>query len=64
MVEGKLQREGEVVHIVVQRCYNISRLLQQLLPSNVANKTTGEQQLETKKEVTQGNIFAESRNFR
>ncbi|MBO9728963.1 MAG: error-prone DNA polymerase [Chitinophaga sp.] len=64
MVEGKLQREGEVVHIVVQRCYNISRLLQQLLPTHVGNKTTGEQQQEQKKEVTQGNIFAESRNFR
>jgi error-prone DNA polymerase len=67
MVEGKLQREGEVVHIVVQRCYNISRLLQHLIPSRVetkAVKVAGEQQQEQKKEVTQGNIFAEARNFR
>jgi error-prone DNA polymerase len=67
MVEGTLQREGEVVHIVVQRCYNISKLLQHLLPSRVEVKAapvTGEQQQEQKKEVTQGNIFAEPRNFR
>ena len=30
MAEGKVQREGEVVHIVVQRCYNYNGLLQQL----------------------------------
>ncbi|MCK7556331.1 OB-fold nucleic acid binding domain-containing protein [Chitinophaga sedimenti] len=35
MVEGKLQREGEVIHVVVQRCYNISRLLKQLTDTPV-----------------------------
>ncbi|RZK93204.1 MAG: DNA polymerase III subunit alpha [Pedobacter sp.] len=30
MAEGKVQREGEVVHIVVERCYNYNGLLQQL----------------------------------
>ena len=33
MVEGKLQREGEVIHVIVQRCYNFGRLLQQLTAS-------------------------------
>jgi error-prone DNA polymerase len=33
MIEGKLQREGEVIHVVVKRCYNFSRLLQQLTAS-------------------------------
>lgn len=28
MVEGKLQREGEVVHIVVKQCYNLNKLLE------------------------------------
>ncbi|MCR6721544.1 MAG: error-prone DNA polymerase [Chitinophagaceae bacterium] len=32
MVEGKVQREGEVIHVVVQKCYNFSRLLRQLTP--------------------------------
>lgn len=30
MVEGKLQREGEVVHVVVQRCFDLSKLLKGL----------------------------------
>jgi error-prone DNA polymerase len=30
MVEGQLQVEGEVIHVVVKRCYNISGLLQKL----------------------------------
>jgi len=30
MVEGKLQREGEVVHVIVQRCFDLSKLLKGL----------------------------------
>ncbi|UYQ95981.1 hypothetical protein MKQ68_13835 [Chitinophaga horti] len=30
MVEGKLQREGEVIHVVVKRCYDLSKLLRLL----------------------------------
>ena len=30
MVEGTIQREGKVVHLVVQRCHNYSNLLQKL----------------------------------
>ena len=30
MVEGQLQREGEVVHVVARRCYNITPMLRQL----------------------------------
>lgn len=30
MVEGKLQREGEVIHIVVEACFNLSSLLHKL----------------------------------
>jgi len=30
MAEGKLQREGEVVHIIVKRCYNLSKMLRGL----------------------------------
>src|SRR6185369_10788503 len=33
MVEGKLQIEGEVIHVVVQRCHNFSKLLRSLTPS-------------------------------
>jgi len=30
MVEGKLQREGEVVHVIVRHCYDLSKLLRRL----------------------------------
>ncbi|HVY73803.1 MAG TPA: error-prone DNA polymerase [Puia sp.] len=33
MVSGKLQREGEVIHVVAQRCFNLSGLLRKLIPS-------------------------------
>ena len=37
MVEGKLQIEGEVIHVVVQRCHNFSKLLRHLTPSDEEN---------------------------
>lgn len=32
MVEGKVQKEGEVIHVVVQRCFDLSALLRTLTP--------------------------------
>ncbi len=32
MVEGKLQIEGEVIHVVVKRCFNLNKLLGKLTP--------------------------------
>jgi error-prone DNA polymerase len=32
MVDGKLQREGDVIHVVVSKCHNFSRLLRDLTP--------------------------------
>ena len=37
MVEGVLQIEGEVIHVIVRSCYNFSRLLRKLTPSNNEN---------------------------
>ncbi|MGZ3847390.1 MAG: OB-fold nucleic acid binding domain-containing protein, partial [Flavisolibacter sp.] len=34
MVEGKLQIEGEVIHVIVQKCHDLSRLLRHLTPSS------------------------------
>jgi error-prone DNA polymerase len=34
MVEGKLQRESEVIHIIVKRCYDLSKLLRYLTTSS------------------------------
>jgi error-prone DNA polymerase len=33
MVEGRLQREGEVTHVIAQRCYDLSVLLKKLTRS-------------------------------
>ena len=33
MVEGKLQIEGEVIHVIVQQCYDLSKLLTHLTAS-------------------------------
>lgn len=73
MVEGKLQKEGEVIHVIVEKCFDITRLLRRL--------TTGSDQKDSKltamsrsDETTspppdprapglQGNIFAGGRNF-
>jgi error-prone DNA polymerase len=59
MVEGKLQREGEVIHIIVKHCYNISKLLNKLTEpqDKKAAKTKSD-------ELIQGRIFPEGRNFR
>jgi error-prone DNA polymerase len=33
MVEGKVQIEGDVIHVIVNACYNFSRLLRKLTPT-------------------------------
>lgn len=37
MVEGKLQIEGEVIHVIVKSCHNFSPLLRTLTPANNEN---------------------------
>ena len=37
MVEGKLQRAGEVIHVIVSRCFDFSKLLRKLTHANVDN---------------------------
>lgn len=76
MVEGKLQKEGEVIHVIVRRCYNFSRLLGKLTTTNKedltfttsrADETTSPFLAEKKakaQEVVQGKIFPDGRNFR
>jgi error-prone DNA polymerase len=76
MVEGKLQIEGEVIHVIAKRCFNISRLLQNLVPSKNEHSTIGtlarsdetssrgpDTRDKTQKGVTHG-IFPEGRNFK
>jgi len=39
MVEGKLQREGEVIHVIVRSCYNLSSFLRQLTAAGDDNNS-------------------------
>jgi error-prone DNA polymerase len=79
MVEGKLQIEGEVIHVVVRRCFNVSGLLQHLTYgegkeadvmtlSRADEKDTGKDEYKTKdtrvKKTAQQEIFHKGRNFR
>jgi error-prone DNA polymerase len=76
MVEGQLQREGEVIHVIVKRCFNFSKLLRQLtmseqsdritLPMSRSDETTSPflSKKTQAQDVVQGTIFPEGRNFR
>ncbi|HET9486314.1 MAG TPA: hypothetical protein VFO54_02725, partial [Chryseosolibacter sp.] len=76
MVEGQLQKEGEVVHVIVRRCFNFSRLLGKLTATKNADlpltplfrsDETSSPFMENRiqdGEIAQGKIFPEGRNFR
>jgi error-prone DNA polymerase len=77
MVEGKLQIEGEVIHVIVKRCYNFSSLLRTLTPKNNENLPvltlaypdeksipSGLNKRSQVREVAQEKIFPEARNFK
>jgi error-prone DNA polymerase len=78
MVEGKLQIEGIVIHVIVKRCYDISKMLRHLTPSNnddlplLTLSSSDEKSIPTHaqnnkpqmKRVAQENIFPCARNFR
>ncbi|MDO9374460.1 MAG: error-prone DNA polymerase [Ferruginibacter sp.] len=77
MVEGKLQIEGEVIHVIVKRCYNFSPLLRNLTPANNENLPLltlaypdeksippGLNKRSQMREAGQEKVFPEARNFR
>lgn len=53
MVEGKLQIEGEVIHVIVEACHNFSSMLHQLLSREKRPEA-----------LAQEIVFPEARNFR
>jgi error-prone DNA polymerase len=77
MVEGKLQRDGEVIHVIVRCCYDFSKLLRQLTPSHDENlpvltlarpdeksiPPTQNKRTQVRKHA-QEKVFPEARNFR
>ncbi|MGB8191310.1 MAG: OB-fold nucleic acid binding domain-containing protein, partial [Chitinophagaceae bacterium] len=77
MVEGKLQIEGEVIHVIVKKCYDFSKLLRGLTAANKENLPVltlarpdeksipaGLNKRSQVREVAQENLFPEARNFK
>ena len=77
MVEGKLQIEGEVIHVIVSACYNFSKLLRDLTTSSKENipvltlarpdETSIPPGLNKRSQVrehSQENVFPGARNFK
>ena len=75
MVEGKLQREGEVIHVIVSKCHDFSKLLRSLtsaedqnlplLTLSRADEKSIPPGIEKKKQETpQEKLFPDARNFR
>jgi error-prone DNA polymerase len=76
-LEGNLQIEGEVIHVIVQQCYNLSKLLMHLTSSQNDNSpllTLSGVDLESSSLISTHNkkqpqsiqeeIFPKGRNFR
>ena len=77
MVEGKLQREGEVVHVIVRRCFDLSKLLRGLTTTENENQPlltlsrsdekspypAENKRTQLREEVATG-IFPKARNFK
>ena len=78
MVEGKLQIEGEVIHVIIKRCYDFSKLLRHLTPSQNENlplltlshsdeksiPAHAQNKRSQVRQVAQEKIFPEARNFK
>ncbi|OQP62004.1 error-prone DNA polymerase [Niastella vici] len=74
MLEGKLQREGEIIHVIVEACYNFSKLFAEAKKgiSNVKDSKTGDNpsiianknDAIVKQEAEQLSMFPKGRNFR
>jgi len=77
MVEGKVQREGRVVHVIVRRCFDVSSLLQDLVkeeddilvpvPSRADERSAPYPATNKRTQVRENvkeDAFAKARNFR
>ncbi|WP_276483931.1 error-prone DNA polymerase [Paraflavitalea pollutisoli] len=76
MVEGKVQKAGEVVHVVVHRCHNLNKLLRTLTPAEEAMPVVqvparGDERdgayvpaQPPKEQEIQSSLFGHARNFK
>lgn len=78
MVEGKLQIEGEVIHVVVKKCHNFSRLMRKLvnthqgelplIPMSRSDERSAVPNRDTRDKVSESeklanDVFYKGRNF-
>jgi DNA polymerase III alpha subunit len=70
MVDGKVQKEGEVIHIVVRKCYDLSALLLPVANSEARgsedqsiNHRSTSPGVKKADKAAQGDIFHSGRNF-
>ncbi len=64
MVEGKLQIEGEVIHVIVNHCYNLSSLLQNMTEDKNVETALSTLSRADEKEKGTEEVFYKGRNFR
>ncbi len=75
MVQGKVQKEGEVIHVVVQQCFDVTGLLRQIgapeqvMPVSRADELPADMNDYRKRDsrvnkVVQADMFHGGRNFR
>ena len=73
MVEGKVQKEGEIIHVIVSRCYNFSAMLGELNQPGTSGTledlstdfdSNGRIKKPKTPQVMQGEIFYGGRNFK
>jgi error-prone DNA polymerase len=76
MVEGHLQIQGEVIHVIVKRCFDFSKLLRKLTSNNEIPQVLtlarpdeksippGQNKRSQVRENAQEKLFPEARNFR
>lgn len=60
MVEGKVQREGKVVHVIVKKCFDLTRLMSKLMQKQAIASLNPK----IENEEIPSNTFYKGRNFR
>lgn len=64
MVAGKLQKEGEVIHVIAEQLFDFSALLNQLNTTKDSGQKNKSRQKGVSEKIIQGEIFPEGRNFK
>lgn len=64
VVEGKLQKEGEVIHVIAEQLFDFSALLNRMNETTATGQQKKSNHKKGSQKVIQGTIFPEGRNFK